>query len=263
MIVRISLVALALMPVLPAQTSLEDWAANQVLSNTWRGSVLETLNQPFAGRPFSAKATVRLVHTLEDGTRIDTTATSLFYRDAAGRRRTETDGIIDISDPAGTHTGIRLNAATMTAQKRAETYVAPDPAPAHAAGPAVVTEPAVKHKKTPNPMVPPQRPGSQAQVTTLDLGTRTINGVSAHGTRTALTIPAGGIGNDRDIHVTKETWMSNDLRILVKGVISDPRFGTSTFELTDIVPGAPNPTLFDTQVPPGYAVRQSQPVTFK
>jgi hypothetical protein len=259
MILRISIAVLALMPALSAQTALDDWAANQVLGNTPRGSILETLNQPFAGRPFSAKATVRLFHTLEDGTRIDTTATTLLYRDAAGRRRTEADGIIDISDPVGTHTGIRLNPATMTAQKRDDTYVAPDPP----TGPSLAARSVVKGKKRPNPMAPAQQPGPPMQVVTLDLGTHSINGISAHGTRTTLTIPVGGIGNDRDIHVTKETWMSNDLRILVKGSNSDPRFGTSTFELTDIVPGAPNPTLFDTQVPPGYSVRQLQIATFK
>ena len=38
--------------------------------------------------------------------------------------------------------------------------------------------------------------------------------------------------------------------MLVKSTNSDPRFGTTTYELSNIVPGPPNPALF--QVPGDY-----------
>ena len=37
-------------------------------------------------------------------------------------------------------------------------------------------------------------------------------------------IPAGRIGNNRDLRVTNERWFSNEIQMLVKSVNSDPRF---------------------------------------
>jgi hypothetical protein len=85
---------------------------------------------------------------------------------------------------------------------------------------------------------------------TEDLGTQTINGVSATGTRTTMTIPAGAIGNTQPIQVVRETWTSTDLKVPVLIKTSDPRFGNTTMQLTNIVRGEPDPSLF--QIPAGY-----------
>ena len=92
--------------------------------------------------------------------------------------------------------------------------------------------------------------GTPPQVT--DLGTQLINGVQAEGKRTTLTIPVGQIGNDRPINVVGETWFSTDLQMIVKSLNSDPRFGDTTFELTNVSRAEPDPSLF--QVPAGYTV---------
>ncbi|SPF56561.1 hypothetical protein SBA4_880044 [Candidatus Sulfopaludibacter sp. SbA4] len=42
--------------------------------------------------------------------------------------------------------------------------------------------------------------------------------------------------------------------MMVKTVNSDPRFGVTTYELTDIVQANPDAAMF--QVPPGYAVTE-------
>ena len=44
------------------------------------------------------------------------------------------------------------------------------------------------------------------QVKHEDLGTQTIEGVSAQGKRETVTIPAGQIGNERPIEIVSETW---------------------------------------------------------
>ena len=49
-----------------------------------------------------------------------------------------------------------------------------------------------------------------------DLGTQSINGLSAQGTRYTRTIPAGQVGNDKLIIVVSERWYSPDLQIVVK-----------------------------------------------
>jgi hypothetical protein len=84
------------------------------------------------------------------------------------------------------------------------------------------------------------------------LGTQTIEGVLAEGTRRTTTFPAGLVGNDRPITTVSETWMSPDLKMLVLSKISDPRNGESTTKLTNIVMVEPDPALF--QVPAEYSI---------
>jgi hypothetical protein len=89
------------------------------------------------------------------------------------------------------------------------------------------------------------------------LGSKTINGLEATGTRTTRVIPAGQIGNDQPITAIHETWMSTDLRIAVLQIDDDPRTGTRTTELTDIERGEPDAALF--QAPEGYTVKEHFP----
>jgi len=56
------------------------------------------------------------------------------------------------------------------------------------------------------------------------------------------TIPAGQIGNTAPIVTTTERWYSSDLDVLLKETRSDPRFGTTTYQLTNI--GQPQSSLF-------------------
>jgi hypothetical protein len=71
--------------------------------------------------------------------------------------------------------------------------------------------------------------------TTENLGSQSVNGVTAQGIRTTMTIPKGQIGNSKDIKVLTERWTSSDLQMLVKVVLSSP-----------------DPALF--QIPPDYTV---------
>ncbi len=92
-----------------------------------------------------------------------------------------------------------------------------------------------------------------------NLPVQTINGVQAQGTRTTETIPLGKIGNDRPIAIVNERWSSSDLQMLIKSTSSDPRFGDTTYQLTNIVQAPPDPSLF--QIPSDYnATSPSLPV---
>jgi len=91
---------------------------------------------------------------------------------------------------------------------------------------------------------------SGAQVQTEDLGTQAVNGVSVTGTRTTETIPAGAIGNQQPIAIVREHWVSTDLKVPVLIKSTDPRFGSTVMQLTNIVQVEPDIALF--QVPPGY-----------
>jgi hypothetical protein len=94
-------------------------------------------------------------------------------------------------------------------------------------------------------------PGNNGSVESLP--PQMINGVLSAGTRTTETIPAGKIGNDRPIHIVNERWYSDALQLLIKSSSSDPRFGTTTYELTNVVQTAPDPSLF--QIPADYTTR--------
>lgn len=92
---------------------------------------------------------------------------------------------------------------------------------------------------------------------TESLGTRTIDGLAATGTRTTRTIPAGAIGNDRDIVITQETWYSPDLQMVLESIHNDPRYGQTTYSITNLQHGEPDASLF--QVPPGYTIKNLRP----
>ena len=77
------------------------------------------------------------------------------------------------------------------------------------------------------------------------LGTQFMEGVAVEGTRTTLTIPAGQIGNELPINVVSERWFSPDLKVLVMSRQSDPRFGETTYRLTNITRAEPSPQLFE------------------
>jgi hypothetical protein len=101
---------------------------------------------------------------------------------------------------------------------------------------------------------------SSADVKTESLGDKAIDGVSVTGTRTTNTIPAGTIGNDKDLVVTRETWYSPDLKLVIQSTQTDPRFGETTYSLTNMQRSEPDATLF--QVPAGYTV-EKVPVTIQ
>jgi hypothetical protein len=101
-----------------------------------------------------------------------------------------------------------------------------------------------------------RRQRTDPNVVTENLGVQTINGVQATGTRFTRTIPAGTEGNSLPIVTVHETWTSADLKVPVMVKTSDPRFGTSQTQLTNIVRAEPDPSLF--QVPAGYTVTKDR-----
>lgn len=88
-----------------------------------------------------------------------------------------------------------------------------------------------------------------------DLGTRSIEGVEAAGTRRTVTIEAGAIGNEQPIRIVSERWYAPALKTVVLSKRTDPRTGEHTYRLTSILTGEPDPSLF--QVPPDYTIEET------
>ena len=194
---------------------------------------------PVTGAPYSGVQATQFQQTLAGGNQISRQEQAKVYRDKDGRVRSERTftppgsttqrTVITIFDPVGGFFYV-LNPADSTAVKSALP-------PAHAGQPGMG----------------PRGPGhQQAQTTTENLGTQTVNGVAATGTRTTETIPAGAIGNAQPIQIVREVWVSNDLKVPVMIKSTDPRFGNTLMNLTNIAQSEPDATLF--VVPSSYTV---------
>lgn len=96
------------------------------------------------------------------------------------------------------------------------------------------------------------RTGSGAEPKSESLGKQVIEGIEVEGTRSTMTIPAGEIGNEREISIVNERWYSPELQTVVMSKNSDPRMGETVYKLTNIKRGDPHPSLF--QIPSDYTV---------
>ena len=85
-----------------------------------------------------------------------------------------------------------------------------------------------------------------------DLGTQSIEGITAHGVRETQTIPSS---TGSEVVLTDEYWYSDDLHMNVMVKHSDPRKGSVTMTLTQATRTDPDPSLF--QIPEGYKPARS------
>jgi hypothetical protein len=224
------------------------------------------------GKPYSATVVTQTTQTFADGTHVSQTDTLVQYRDAEGRTRderpktnrgaVEIPPMVMIRDPVA-GTSYQVDPVNKTAVKLVTAGIAVAGGGGGGGGGGVavavgggggarggvitqgggvyMTEVA---RKNPNNLVE-------------DLGTTMVNGVPAQGTRVTTVVPAGAIGNDREFRSTSERWFSPDLNLMVKSVNTDPRFGTTVHEMTNISRLPPDPALFT--VPGDYKIVSRAP----
>jgi hypothetical protein len=236
--------------------------------------------QVVTGKPLSAIEERQTLQVLGDGTRIDNTQKNNFYRDSEGRTRIERpNGAVILHDPvAGVM--LELNPANKTVRTvfktagpgkdldRAKEKLAAEMS-VHGGTIAVAGGPMAGSVQTKEGMFysvigPPggdklsaERSAKETAASNREnLGIQSVNGVTAQGSRTTITIPAGQIGNDRPMQIVSEQWFSSDLQMLVKSTNSDPRFGETSYQLTNINQAAPDPSLF--QIPADYTTPQGK-----
>jgi hypothetical protein len=234
-------------------------------------SLMEMGDKVVKGAPYSADAVTERLQALSDGNRITHKNTSQVFRDADGRvRREQTFGMIGnwvsadrpektifINDPvSGTHYVLDPENQTATKMKSDKTtfekgvkvegnqvdvededvFMAPVPGPGF------------KHT---------MRFKNNAENTrTESLGKQTMEGIDVEGSRRITTIPEGEIGNERPIEMITEKWYSPELKVYVMTKHTDPRFGETSYRLTNIRRGDQDPSLF--QVPAGYKVTEGE-----
>ena len=204
---------------------------------------------PVSNKPFSGVETRRTTQVLSDGTHVDRSDTSNFYRDAEGRMRSESPQRVLIYDPV-TRQIYDLNPANKTYTKSAESATSVSIAVVNGGTYVRGRSGNISPLPTHMDLGIPARAARSVVTSTEELPRQSLNGVAVKGSRITSTIPPGTFGNDREVKIVTERWYSDDLQVLVKSTNSDPRFGTTTYELTNIVQGPPNPALF--QVPADY-----------
>ena len=223
------------------------------------------------GAPYSAEAVTEVVRTLSDGNRIVRQSTASVYRDSGGRTRRE-QGLamigalvgnadearhVIINDPQGGVSYI-LNPLSHTAHKlsphRVQWAGQSPPAPPDGTFEAPLPPPP---GGAPHIAFRARTRGTMPAPLVESLGKQTIEGVEADGTRSTTTIPAGQIGNEQPIRVVFERWYSSELKVLVQSKRSDPRYGDSTYHLTNIIRAEPAASLFE--VPSDFTVTEGPP----
>ena len=248
--------------------------------------------EPVKDAPYSAEAVTESTQTLADGNRIRRENRSLIYRDSQGRTRREesltalgpwtTDEqhtTIFINDPvAGTHYVLNQNDKTgtqlpvpMLADHVKMATIEGEARPANrlvmrsqagvgsdaGSGVGIGVGPGVRGMISAMPLAAPGETKEE------DLGTRSIEGVTAVGTKMTTTIPAKQMGADRDIVISFERWHSPELKVDVLTKRSDPRVGETTYRLTNINRSEPLPSLFEP--PAGFDINRpevSEPMIF-
>jgi len=209
------------------------------------------------GAPFSGEEVTTEQQTLANGNVIQRQNNVKVYRDSQGRVRTE-ETMVRPAAPGSTATGtttrtmIRIfdPVAGTSSDVDTQNKVVHQMAIRRASGNATVrgmNGNGGRHNMA--RATATQDPNVKVE----DLGTQNINGILATGTRVTRTIPAGTIGNAMPIQTVHERWVSTDLQIPIMEKTTDPRFGTTVRQLTNVSRSEPDAGLF--QAPAGYTVQ--------
>jgi hypothetical protein len=231
--------------------------------------------QVVKGKPYSADTSTETVQTLTDGNRIVHHTVSKFYRDSEGRtRREETFGNVDpehpsshevkvfIDDPVnGTayvldpgsksveklqHT-IRFTASRNGTDDSTKTMfkVSRDDEETAQRAPGAMTVKIHDEHSSGSTNFDIQAMDDKRNVVNEDLGAKNIEGVDCNGTRKTITIPASEVGNEKPISIVTETWFAPTIGAVVQSTTDDPRYGKTTYQLTNVQTTEPVRTLFD------------------
>lgn len=230
------------------------------------------------GAPYSAQAVTETTQTLSDGNRIVNNSSTAVYRDSEGRTRREQtlkaigpfasgDEVfksISINDPVAGVAYV-LEPHSRAARKIQAFHLEATPQTGYSVTAPGKEGEAFTFKVATGGEVQFRRAAEEGKIQEAkertgfrkeELGTQTIEGVSAVGTRTTMTIPAGQIGNERAIDIVDERWFSSDLQTMVMTRHSDPRSGEVVYRLTNINRTEPDHSLFE--VPADYTLREEQ-----
>lgn len=224
--------------------------------------------------------------TLADGIHVTSTTHEWYYRDSAGRMRSDHESplparsgthitMVMVQDPVARFilhwqtgsTGNRqpqFTSIDMDEIPRAQAPRAPAP---QASPDDAGTDPPLPtlQRDPPRPRVPREPAMSQAQdtaqprqkTTIKNFGMQDVQGVPCEASVITTVYPVGFMGNDRPITATTERCVSREFGRAVRELVQDPRNGTRTLTLQSVTRGEPDPMLF--HPPADYEERSQTP----
>jgi hypothetical protein len=217
--------------------------------------------------PFSGVVKSSFEQKLGDGNAIHRVTLTRQARDSAGRTMTEMVLGCARDEDGQMHQRLNVNVNDPVAHTDSSWQVGVDDQPkvVHVFQQPVNSSQAKRPVPTPEQLEQRQKMMKAAQTQQLqtrremrteDLGGKDFHGVSASGTRSTRTIPAGEEGNDQPLVVVNETWRSKELGVTVMLIRDDPRTGRYVTEFEELTRGEPDPSLFTP--PTGYTVQERQ-----
>ena len=210
------------------------------------------------GAPFSATLKSTFEQKLPDGNSIRGVTRTHQARDSSGKTRTETPAGCGRGEDGQPHLALNVSVRDPVAKTFMNWRIDID-----SIGPKVARvlhqQEQAPSQKTPEEMATlrnaaAMRQPSRSKSHREDLGLKTINGVTAKGSRVVRTIPAGEEGNALPLEVVTESWYSQELGLQMLIINDDPRRGKTTTEYEELSLGEPDPALF--AVPVGYKVEE-------
>jgi hypothetical protein len=193
------------------------------------------------GKPFSATAVLEIERYWSDGSTQVRRTINLVARDSEGRTHNEVRRLM----PEYFHGSPQLQSVRLfDPLTRMRTDL--DPA-IHVAHQQLIP-------KKPETAVTPN-PAPRIE----DLGTTTMNGLEAKGTRRTTTISAKASGTGDRVEIEDEFWYSDELHLNLLVRHSDPRVGVDTVGLSSLKREEPPAGMF--QIPAGYQVVDVNPTS--
>ena len=229
--------------------------------------------------PYSARSTSTSVAPRSDGSVVTQTQETLLYRDAEGRTRSEVTRDVQIMTYHDREGNTRTRDVTQMYGGGKHTVIVADPIGGltfswtieeQSAKKQVTVRrsaprtPANSTQTTPAHSGPPENYPNTIKVFQSarnhieTLGGQTVNGLYAEGYRQTTLLRDASTGTDRT--ATTEEWLSPDLKIVVRKILTDQRFaseihpegGVHRIDLTNVNRSDLDPELF--KLPEGYEV---------
>jgi len=231
-----------------ANLSLSAQPSGTLTSSTLSGGINL---RAIAGAPFSADVVRESAQATPDGASSKQQTHGRMFRDSAGRTRSETELLAPVAGTPSRHfvTIIdpvqQLSIVLDVDARTAAVFHLPSPSPVSARDLKLISN---AHAAS---SIGARAAKEQA---TEDLGATMMEGFSVSGTR--RTHPAeAGTANNKALNAVTDSWFSPDLKVELLATTQVSQSVTRTTRLTNIVPGEPDPALF--QLPYGYAIRES------
>jgi hypothetical protein len=226
-------------------------------------------------KPYTAEFAITAVKTRADGTTITQESTEVIARDARGRTLTSITTVpaagndspatkFRVFDPVN-----RVNSNWDSVSSVARVVKRPSPTPggascwietpdnasrgSNAGGPSTIkANPVVSPPTGLTAVINKNSTPPHVKTTVEYLGTETIDGWTARGSRVTQTTSSDATGNDEPSVSTRESWQANanGIGLTIREIDDDPQNGKRTTELVKFSLGEPDPATF--QPPQGY-----------